>query len=70
MITPAEAWCWVAHLHSKEDDMLTYKYPRTADDEREAFLAHQRSEAAYRRATKLDQSGDLWRRAMKKWDGL
>lgn len=67
MITPAEAWCWVAHLHAVEDNALTYKYPRTEEDEAEALWAQQRGDAAYARACKLDPSEDLWRRSLEAW---
>ena len=67
-LTPAEAWCWVAHMHRVEDDALIYKYPRTFEDEREAAMCQKRADAAYRRATSLDPAGDLWRRAIAKWD--
>jgi len=68
VITAAEAWCWVAYLHSVEDNNLTYKYPRTPEDEAEALRSQQRSDAAYARARRLDPSEDLWRRSLDKWE--
>lgn len=67
-LTAAEAWCWVAWMHTQEDSALTYKYPRTPEDEAEADLARQRGDAAFARATKLDPGEELWRRALDKWE--
>jgi len=67
-LTAAEAWCWVAYLHSQEDSFHTYRYPRTEEDEAAAHLAQQQGDAAFARAVKLDSSDDLWQRSLAKWD--
>lgn len=68
MLTRAEAWCWVAHLYSKESDALLYKWPRTNADEVEGERLLKEGNAFYAAALALDDDPELWRRALDKWD--
>ena len=67
-LTAAEAWCWVAHLYNVEEDAFLYRYPRTEEDERSAFLCRKLADIAYKHAISLDPREDLWRRSIAKWD--
>lgn len=67
-LTAAEAWCWAAWMLGREADGHTYRWPREEGDLEAAAELEDHANACWDRAHSLDQSEDLWKRAMAKWD--
>jgi hypothetical protein len=67
-LTAAEAWCWAARMLSREADEIDYAGPRIPDARQQSHELHEQADALYARATVLDGSRSLWRRALAKFD--
>jgi hypothetical protein len=69
-LTPAEAWCWVARMLSREADEHYYSWPRTEDALKCGVACEEASAAAYARAKKLGATKATWKSALRKWDAV